>query len=63
MRITARGEGSQSLALYSWSVPCPSCPYWEPPALHSLPSQSHMVNSAPQATAVQSLIFCTFCGA
>ena len=53
----------QSLALYSWSVPCPSCPYCEPPALHSLRSHSHMVNSAPHATAVQLLIFCTSTGA
>ena len=43
--------------------PCPSCPYCGLPALQSLPSQSHMVNSAPHATEVQPLIFPTFPGA
>ena len=43
---------SQSLALYSWSVPCPRTPCWGPPADHSWPWHSHMVNSAPAATAV-----------
>lgn len=44
----------QSLALYSWSVPCPNWPYWGLPALYSFPSHSHIVNSAPHATLVHS---------
>ena len=49
-----RGGGrSQSLALYSLSVPWPSCPYCGSPALSRRPSSvSHMVNSAPHATRV-----------
>ena len=50
---TQRGAGrgaAQSDALYSWSVPWPSCPNCGFPAEKTRPLQSHMVKSIPAAT-------------
>ena len=55
----ATGGASQSFALYSWSVPWPSCPYWGLPAVKSCPLQSQAVKSMPQLTWLQSEIFAT----
>jgi hypothetical protein len=56
---TQARKAVHSLALYSWSVPCPSWPYCGLPAEYTLPLQSHMVKSAPQATRVQPAIAST----
>jgi len=48
--FSALGPQPGPPALYELSVPWPSWPYCGQPALHSLPSQSHMVKSTPQAT-------------
>ena len=42
----------QSLVLYWWSDPSPSCPYWGLPAARILPLAIQSVKSRPHATAV-----------